>query len=225
MDLPQEKDLSYERYRELLRRIRYDDRDAAMYENMLSFLWDYIIGGPGGQKEDLYEEYTHWNLQYIDKVYYRPQDAPYIAVRRCYQSIIHLLDGEWKEGIRQLDHIGTDSFSYDGLAPKTIMTRQGTVYRPVSKLFILYNYGKYLLYQGHLEEAEAFRKKYSYAFRKFGDEKNKMHDDFLISQMEEYHDRIFYPVYHRIYKLPNGPKDFFIYYDTGCYFKIKDLLQ
>ncbi len=217
MKLFQEKAFSKEQYDAFLRRIHYDDRDAAMYENMLAFLWEYIIRGGIENTDELYEEYTHWNLQYIDKVYYREKDAPYGAVRRCYQSFVHLLDGQWQEGVLQLDLIGRDSFSYDGLAPKTIMTQQGVVYRPVSKLFILYNYKKYFLAHGLWKEAEAFEEKYPFAFRKFGDESHKEHDGFLETQMEKYHDRIFYPVFSRIYKLKNGPRDFFVYFDENSY--------
>ena len=44
MDFLREDIFDREQYETYLRRIRYDDRDTVMYENMLRFLWDYVIG-------------------------------------------------------------------------------------------------------------------------------------------------------------------------------------
>ena len=84
------------------------------------------------------EEYIHWNEQLIEKcLYHLPHDVPYINICRAYQSVVLLLAGKLEEGIEQLRKIGTENFQYDGKAPKVIMTQDGTIYKPVSKLFFV----------------------------------------------------------------------------------------
>ena len=120
-----------------------------------------------------------------------------------------------KDGMEQLRRIGTENFQYDGKAPKSIMTQDGKVYKPVSKLFLLYNYAKVLKQKGMQGELEAFQKEYPYAFTIYGDEEHREHDLFYKEQMGQYKDVIFYPVYQRVYKIGRGPQDFFVYYDAA----------
>lgn len=54
-----------------------------------------------------------------------------------------------------------------------IMTQDGKVYKPVSKLFLLYNYAKVLKQKGMQGELEAFQKEYPYAFTIYGDEEHR----------------------------------------------------
>jgi len=95
------------------------------------------------------------------------------------------------------------------------MTQDGKVYKPVSKLFLLYNYAKVLKQKGMQGELEAFQKEYPYAFTIYGDEEHREHDLFYKEQMGQYKDVIFYPVYQRVYKIGRGPQDFFVYYDAA----------
>lgn len=217
MEFYEEADFDREQYEAYLRRIHYDDRDAVMYENMLSFLWKYIISGQLDDRSGLLEEYSHWNLQLIDKVYYKAHDLPYAELRRAYQSFVCLLHGDWKEGLRQLHSIRESAFAYDGFAPKSIMVASGKVYNPCSRLFLLYNYDKYFAKHGLTEERDALREKYTFAFRFFGDAEHEKHDAFLRHQLEEHSEQLYYPVFDRVYKLPRGPKDFFIYYEEDQY--------
>lgn len=211
MGFYQEEGFNKEQYDSCLRRLQYDDRDAIMYENMLDFLWDCILQRSFQDQKGLLAEYTRWNLQYIDKVYYREQQLPYAELQRAYQSVIYLLADQWKEGLEQLSMIREAAFQYDGCAPKTIMVNSGKVFRPCSRLFVIYNYYKYFKHHGMEKEMEDLKLVYPYAFQTFGDERHVQHDLFLKEQLEVYGDRIFYPVFHRVYKLPRGPKDFFIY--------------
>ena len=144
MEFLEEKIFDREQYDTYIRRIHYDDRDAVMYEKMLHFLFPYIVEERGIEdKEGLMEEYIHWNGQLIEKcLYHLPHDIPYINICRAYQSVVFLFAGNIKEGVEQLRRIGTENFQYDGKAPKSIMTQDGKVYKPVSKLFLLYNYAK-----------------------------------------------------------------------------------
>lgn len=204
-----------EQYDTCLRRLNYDDRDVIMYENMLTFLWNYVVR-PGCLEDysGLLAEYTKWNLQMIEKCYYHAHDLPYANIRRSYQTIVCLLQGDWKAGEAQFAAMGTDTFCYDGKAPKMHMTKDGKVYQPASKLFLLYNYYKYLQKMDE-NKAREWKENYAYAFTCFGDEEHRDHDAFLKSQLEEQADSIFYPVFERVYKLPWTPKDFYLYWEPG----------
>lgn len=214
MEFFREESFDKNRYEECLRRIHYDDRDVVMYENMLQLLWSYVIK-PGCLEDymGVLEEYSHWNLQMIDRCYtHLPHDLPYINGRRAYQSVIHLLEGNLTEGVEQLHLIGKETFSHDGCAPKNHMARDGRCFPPTSRLFLIYNYAK-ALEKVSEEKAEAFRREYTFAFTRFADGKHEEHDAFLQNQMEVHREEIFYPVYERIYKLPWGPQEFFLYFD------------
>lgn len=203
-----------ERYDTCLRRLAYDDRDVIMYENMLAFLWEYAVC-PGCLEDyqGLLAEYSRWNRQMIEKCYYHiPHDLPYANIRRAYESVIQLLAGRIEEGLLQLDAIGKQSFSYDGKAPKLIMTKQGKRFVPVSKLFLLYNYYK-VLHAEDKKKAKQFCQDYSFAFTYFGDKEHEEHDRFLHEQLTVFSDCIFYPVFERIYKMPWCPADFYMYFE------------
>lgn len=214
MEFIKESAFDEEQYQTLLRRLHYDDRDVVMYENMLKFLWSYIINPSGiTDKEGLLEEYTHWNLQLIDKCYYHmPHDLPYANIRRAYQSVIHLLDGDLDAGLVQLDLIGKETFMQDGRPARLHMTERGKVYQPLSRLFLIYNYDKVLRKQSP-GRSDEFRKNYPFAFYCFNDGKHDLHDQFLFSQMEEHGNEIFYPEFERVYKLPGSMREFFLYFD------------
>ena len=97
----EEKNFDREKYEACLRRLRYDDRDVNMYEGMLDFLWPYVVS-PGSLSDErgLLAEYTKWNMQMIEKCYYHlPHDLPYANIRRAYQSIVHLRDGNLDAGL------------------------------------------------------------------------------------------------------------------------------
>lgn len=216
-----EKQLSpaeLEIYETNIRRLRYDDRDAIMYQNMLDHLWSYVVGKKRIEDQSLiYEEYTRWNLQMIDKVLYHPHDLPYANIRRCYQSILELIRQDPQAGLAQLTLIGKESFSYDGKPAKLRMDARGNVFRPMSKLFVIYNFAKYYQAHGMQEELQAVKEEYSYAFTSFQDGEHNSHDQYLTEQMEIFHDRIIYPVEEKVYKIPWGPKDFYLYYDENSY--------
>lgn len=215
MDFKREDIFDGEQYETYLRRIRYDDRDTVMYENMLHFLWEYVIRKrPIEDYRGILEEYSHWNLQMIEKCLYHPHDLPYANIRRAYQSVVDLLAGKIEEGLCQLSLIGEESFSYDGKAPKLLMTEHGKRYQPVSKLFLLYNYEK-VLKKTDGKQAADFRNTYSFAFREFADGKHEEHDRFLRSQTAEYSDCIFYPVFEKVYKEPWKAPDFYMYFEEG----------
>lgn len=214
MELKKEAVFHEEEYQSCLRRLHYDDRDAVMYENMLNYLWCKILQ-PGAVDDirELLEEYTHWNLQMIDKCFYHhPHDLPYAGIRRAWQTIIHLLDGDLEAGKWQLDQIGREIFARDGKAPRLHMGRGGKVYQPTSRLFLLYNYEK-ALGRTNPRLCEQFRGEYPFAFTMFRDGKHEEHDRFLRSQLEEYDDVIFYPEYERVYRLPGNVREFFLYFD------------
>ncbi|MDO5146946.1 MAG: hypothetical protein Q4D60_08070 [Eubacteriales bacterium] len=221
----EEKAFAREQYRICLRRLEYDDRDVIMYEDMLEFLWQYVIR-PGClcDYEGLLREYTRWNLQMIQKCYYHPHDLAYANIRRSYQTVVCLLGGALSEGGKQFEKMGIESFRHDGRAPKLHMTKEGKVYRPASKLFLLYNY--YKVWKRRDEaQANRWKESYEYAFAVFGDEEHREHDAFLKSQMEEYEDLIFYPVFERIYKLPWKPKDFYLYWEPEASISIDQFLE
>lgn len=210
----EEETFDKEGYDTCLRRLDYDDRDVIMYENMLSFLWEYVVR-PGCLEDypGILEEYSRWNMQMIEKCYYHmPHDLPYANIRRAYESVVQLLAGHVEEGLFQLDTIGKQSFSYDGRAPKLLMTKHGKRFVPVSKLFLLYNYYK-VLNRIDNEKAEQFRQQYSFAFTCFGDQEHEEHDRFLQEQLTVFSDSIFYPVFERIYKMPWCPADFYMYFE------------
>lgn len=212
----EEKNFDRKKYEACLRRLRYDDRDVNMYEGMLDFLWPYVVS-PGSLSDErgLLAEYTKWNMQMIEKCYYHlPHDLPYANIRRAYQSIVHLRDGNLDAGLAVLDAIGQESFQYDGKAPKLLMMKNGKRFQPVSKLFLLYNYEK-VLRKIEGAKADAFRKKYAFAFTIFADGEHEEHDQFLKMQLEQNKDCIFYPVFERIYKIPWGPADFYLYFEEG----------
>ena len=210
----EEKGFDRDGYDTCLRRLHYDDRDVVMYENMLAFLWEYVVQ-PGCLEdyEGLLEEYSRWNRQMIDKCFYHlPHDLPYANIRRAYESVVQLLLGRLEEGMEQFDAIGETNFQYDGRAPKLLMTKHGKRFVPVSKLFLLYNYHK-VLARIDKERAKAFREKYSFAFTVFGDEEHAEHDRFLHEQLTVHADCIFYPFFERIYKMPWTPPDFYMYFE------------
>ena len=240
MDIPKEfidePGFDREQYDEYIKRIHYEDRDVIMYEDMLRFLWSYIIGDlksanaglenvsrssgkeetcPGmiEDREGLLEEYSHWNLQMIDKCFHgRPHDKPYVQIRRAYQSIIHLLDGDLSEGLRQLSLIGQKAFDQDGRPGRVHMTKEGKVYQPVSRLFLIYNYAKVLARKAP-DRLAPFKEDYPFAFRQFDDGRHDIHDFFLHDQMVNGKDLIFYPEYERVYKVPGGDREFYLYFD------------
>ena len=149
----------------------------------------------------------------IDKCYYHmPHDLPYVNIRRAYQSVIHLFDGNLEEGLKQLALIGKAPFCEDGRPPKLHMTKQGRLYQPVSRLFLVYNYAKILL-KTDPERLDTFKEEYPYAFRSFGDHKHDAHDFFLHDQMQTHGDEIFYPEFERVYILPGGAREFYLYFD------------
>ena len=214
MDFLDESVFDRQEYESLLRRLHYDDRDTVMYDRMLQFLWIYILDPDSLEdRQGILEEYTHWNLQMIDKCFYHlPHDLPYANIRRAYQSLICLFQGDLDAGAGQLEMIGKETFMQDGVPPRLHMGRHGRVYRPTSRLFLIYNYEKaFRMKEGGA--AESFREKNPYAFKVFGDKAHEDHDRFLKSQMEDYADVIFYPEYERVYRLPGGVSEFFLYFD------------
>ncbi|MDO4977425.1 MAG: hypothetical protein Q4E53_09215 [Eubacteriales bacterium] len=216
MDLLNPTDL--EQYETHIRRLRYDDRDCIMYENMLHFLWDFVIGKKDYEPmEEIYEEYSFWNHQMIKKVLYQDHAHPYANIQRCYQSIIELLRQKPQAGRECIDAIGKESFSYDGLAPKIRMDASGRIFRPMSKLFVLYNYAKYYEKHGMKNELEALKNDYPFAFTQFDDEEHRAHDLYYKEQMEVLQDKIVYPIEEKVYKIPWGPKDFYLYFDENSY--------
>ena len=227
LDFLQEKEFDREKYDMYLRRIHYDDRDATMYDQMLHFLFPYIVSFDQIEdRQGLMEEYSHWNSQLIDKcLYHIPHDLPYVNICRAYQSFVCLMAGELEEGMEQLSLIGEENFQYDGKAPKIIMTQDGRRYEPISKLFLLYNYAKVLHALGWKEEEEAFRQKYVHAFTRYQDSEHKEHDAFYQKQMEEYKDMLFYPIYQRVYKMKGGPADFYVYFDEEHFVPISQIIN
>ena len=214
MDFYTEPAFDREGYDTFLRRLHYDDRDAVMYENMLAFLWTYIIDpGSISDREGLLEEYSHWNLQMIDKCFYHlPHDLPYAGIRRAYQSLIHLFDGDLEAGLFQLACIGKEAFMQDGRPSRMHMTKQGKVYHPQSRLFLIYNYDK-VLARKDPKLSDQLRQDYPYPFRMFADGRHEDHDRFLYDQLERYGQVIFYPEYERVYRVRGGAGDFFLYFD------------
>lgn len=216
MEFLEEEMFDREQYDAYIRRIHYDDRDAVMYEKMLHFLFPYIVRESGIQdRQGIMEEYLHWNRQLIEKcLYHLPHDIPYINICRAYQSVVLLLAGEFEGGTEQLRKIGTENFQYDGKAPKVIMTQSGQIYKPMSKLFLLYNYAKVFKQRGMEAELESFQKEFPHAFTVYGDEEHAEHDLFYKEQVEQHKNVLFYPVYQRVYKVGRGLQDFFVYYDV-----------
>ena len=214
-----------EKYQMYLRRIHYEERDAINYENMLSFLYDYVKK-PGCIEEyqDLLEEYEHWNEMLIEKCFnHLPHDTPYVKARRAYQSVVCLLAGDYEKGEEELRAIG-DAFASDQLPPKIIMTKNGTIYKQMSRLFLVYNYAKVYGKRKMAAELEKLKKSYPHAFRIYDDEEHEAHDAFYKSQMEEHEDVIFYPVFTRIYKVPGGEREFFVYFDESEAIEIDQIL-
>lgn len=222
----EEKNFDREQYESCLRRLRYDDRDVNMYEGMLDFLWSYVVSpGTLSDEKGMLAEYTKWNMQMIEKCYHHlPHNRPYANIRRAYQTIVYLRDGNLDAGLSLLDDIGKESFQYDGKAPKLLMIKNGKRYQPVSKLFLLYNYEK-VLRKTEEKKADAFRKKYDFAFTVFGDGEHEEHDQFLNMQLEQNKDCIFYPVFERIYKIPWGPTDFYLYFEEGKNIPLSKIME
>lgn len=222
----QEKNFRREEYDTYIRRIHYDDRDAVMYEKMLYFLFAYVTDPDSLlDRAGVLEEYMHWNAQRMDKCFYHmPHDLPYLNICRAYQSVAALFAGDFAEGLSQLRAIGKDNFAYDGRAPKIIMTQDGHRYEPVSKLFLLYNYAKAFRAFGLFKEEQQLREDFLHAFTVYGDEEHREHDAFYKEQMERFSDRIFYPVFERVYPLKGGMTDFFVYFDEEKSIPVSDIL-
>ncbi len=207
-----------DQYQSHIRRLKYDDRDYVMYKNMLDFLWEYVVGHKNFEDMELiYEEYSKWNMAIIDKVLYHDHDLANANIRRCYQSILELVRNRPEAALEQIRLIGKESFSYDGKPPKIRMDARGRVFRPMSKLFVLYNIAKYYKYHGRIEEMKAFMKEYPYAFTIFDDEDHKSHDQYYREQFEVLCQKIIYPIDEKVYKIPWGPKDFYLYFDDNSY--------
>ena len=216
-DFRLEESFRRDQYETCLKRLHYDERDAASYQNLLDFLWGYVTDPQSVEdREGLLEDYMHWNEQMIDHCYiHLPHDLPYIHVRRAYQAVCALMAGDPEEGQRQLDLIGEDLFAGDGLAPKKIMLADGTVYGPMSRLFLIYNFAKYYHAKGLPAEEAAVRSRYSHAFTIYDDEDHQAHDDFYREQMEDLSDQICYPVFDRVYRVKKNDWEFFVYYDKN----------
>jgi len=226
MEFIQEPGFDQEQYDSCIRRLHYDDRDAVMYDNMLRFLWSYIIcPGSISDREGLLEEYTHWNMQMIDKCFYHtPRDLPYANIRRSYQTVIHLMDGDPEAGLEQFKKMGDHIFDHDGRASKIHMSQKGKVYPPVSRLFLIYNYDKVL---GKTDPGlkAALREEYPFAFHVFSDETHDLHDRFLKDQLVTRSETVFYPEYERVYRLPGGRKEFYLYFDEDKGIPIREILS
>lgn len=222
MNISELMDLSdREMYESHLRRLKYDDRDYVMYENMLNFLWDFIVGRKTFSQMDLiYDEYTKWNKQMITRVLYHDHDCAEANIRRCYQSILELIRHNPVAGIEELKAIGTEPFSYDGKAPKIRMDARGRIFRPMSKLFVLYNYAKYFMKHDMIEELKDLKQTYPYAFTSFGDADHQAHDRYLEEHMDILKDKIVFPIEEKVYKIPWGPKDFYLYFDDNSYINL-----
>lgn len=219
-----DKSFDREKYDTYLNRIHCEDRDSRNYENMLSFLYDYVKK-PGSLEdyEGVLSEYEHWNNQLIEKCFYHiPHDIPYVKARRAYQTVVCLLAGDYQEGEDQLKKIG-EAFESDTLPPKVIMTGNGKVYRKMSRNFLLYNYAKVYQKKGMEKDFARLKETWPHAFTVFEDGDHDDHDAFYKDQMEEHADEIFYPVFARIYKVPGGDREFFVYYDEDESIKIADL--
>ena len=200
-----------EKYDLYINRIRCEDRDARNYENMLSFLYDYVKKPDRIEDyEGILSEYEHWNNMLIEKCFYHlPHDIPYVKARRAYQTVICLLAGDYAQGEAQLRKIG-EAFDSDLLPPKVVMTGAG-----ISRLFLLYNYAKVYQYRGMEEDLARLKETWPHAFTVYDDGSHEGHDAFYKDQMEDHAREIFYPVFSRIYKIPGGDREFFVYYEEG----------
>jgi len=207
-----------EQYATHLRRLGYDEGDYVMVKNMLDFLWGFITGRtPVEDIEPFCKEYARWNRHMIDKVFCHEHDLPYADICRCYQTVTCLAGNDPEEGYRALEAIRSGTFSSDGLAPKLRMDARGRVFRPMSRLFIIYNFAKYYQKHGMVPELERLKSTYDYAFTEFGDEDHEAHDRYLKEQLEDLSDRIFYPISERVYKTPWGPREFYLFSDENSY--------
>ena len=65
--------------------------------------------------------------------------------------------------------------------------------------------------------------RYPFAFTQFGDGEHEEHDRFLHEQLHVYADRIFYPVFERVYKLPWTPADFYMYFEEDKSIPLSEL--
>ena len=214
-----------ERYRTLVRRIRYDDGDAANYENMLRFLTLYL--GQAGEREDydeIVEEYLHWNGQLMDHCYnHMPHDRPYADLCLARQAVVELLGGDPWQGLDSLSLLDKVYFDSDGLAPKLHRTQDGTVYRPGSRLFLVYNFAKAFRFLADGEGEDRVRKLSPYAFKQFGDELHEAHDKELDQMMNLWSDRIFYPVFDRVYRTGRRGRECFLYYDPANWVSLSNI--
>ena len=226
MEFTQEEIFDRNEYDKLVTRIQFDKRDAASYHNMLDFLWPYVIDQIHVEdREGLLEEYLHWNGQLMDICYvHLPHDLPYLNTRRAWQAVVCTLAGKTKEAQDMLSLIGDDHFQKDGYAPKKIMVADGTIYEPMSGLFPVYNLAKYYRHKGMVEEETSLRQHYDYAFTLFDDGDHDLHDQFLQDQMDTSRDKIFYPVFDRVYKIEFGQPDFYLFYDKDRQFPVEDCL-
>ena len=207
-----------EQYSTHLRRLGYDDGDYIMVKNMLDFLWDFITGKIQVEDTDPFcREYIRWSNHMLDKVLFHEHDQPYADICRCYQTVVCLAGHDPDEGYRILGSIRSDTFSSDGLAPKLRMDNRGRVFRPMSRLFILYNFAKYYQKHGMTAELERLKSSYEYAFTEFDDEEHKAHDQYLKEQLDDLSDRLIYPVSERVYKTPWGPREFYLFSDENSY--------
>ena len=214
-----------ERYRTLVRRIRYDDGDAANYENMLRFLTLYL--NQAGEREDyeeILEEYLHWNGQLMDRCYYHmPHDRPYADLCLARQALVELLGGSPRQGLSSLSRLDPAYFATDGLAPKVHRTQDGTVYRPVSRLFLVYNFAKAFRYLGDAKGEDLVRQLSPHAFKEYEDGAHEAHDRELDQMMNLWSDRIFYPVFDRIYHVPGRGRECFLYYDPASWVSLSKI--
>ncbi len=214
-----------EQYRTLVRRIRYDDGDAANYENMLRFLTVYLDKpGSGEDYQEILEEYIHWNGQLMDRCFYHmPHDRPYADLCLARQSVVELLAGDPGQALDTLTRLDQTYFSSDGLAPRIHRTQDGTIYRPCSRLFLVYNLAKAFSYLADVQGEDRVRDLCPYAFETFGDGDHDFHDQEYDRMMKDWSDRVFYPVFDRIYRLPALGSQCFLYYDPDSYVSLSEI--
>ena len=206
-------------YRTLVKRIGYDKGDAANYENMLRFLTAYLEkAGESDDYEEILEELIHWNGQLMDRcVCHMPHDRPYADLCLFRQSVAELLGGDPRQGLKTLARLDKRYFATDGRAPRLHMTQDGTVWQPCSRLFPVYNLAKAFRAAQDGEGEDLLRQLSPYAFQVFGDGEHELHDKEYERMMNLWSDRIFYPVFDRIYRVLAVGSECFLYYDPARY--------
>ncbi|MEE1227515.1 MAG: hypothetical protein U0K57_00950 [Lachnospiraceae bacterium] len=212
MKFYEESNFDRARYEDLLNRIEHDDRDATNYEEMLKFLFPYLLRNEQFEdRENLFAQYKHFNQDQCDKCYIHiPHDIPYLGIAYARQSIADLLSGDLGHGLMQLKKIGNKALGDEDHEGKKVM-HNGETFYPTNRHFLVYNYVKVLKRLGETKALDWMHEYFHEALTRTGDEE---HDTLMTHQVVVRKHVVYYPTFYQVCQMEGRKNDFYLYYRT-----------